>query len=66
MEGAITAYPVFDKFMADRLDQDELAYFLCRLLGREPSNEQCEGYFVEFLTSFFEEGEHASVELGKK
>ena len=41
--------------MSERLIEDELAYFLCRLFGREQSESECQQFFIEFLVTFFED-----------
>lgn len=48
-------FPLFDKSMADCLIPDELAYFLCRMFGREPKEAERESYFIELLISLFQE-----------
>ena len=52
--------------MADRLIADELAYFLCRLFNKEPSNGECDCYFIEFLISMFETDNNTKSESDGK
>ena len=35
--GRVISFPLFDRFMADCLLEDELSYFLCRTFGRSPT-----------------------------
>lgn len=53
--GKVIFFPIFDKSMADCLIADELAYFLCRMFAKEPSQVERESYFIEFLISLFQE-----------
>lgn len=43
--------------MADCMIDEELAYFLCRLFNKAPTEEERERYFVEYLVSLFQERE---------
>lgn len=55
--GVIVSYPILERFMADCMIDEELAYFLCRLFNKAPTEEEREGYFVDYLVSLFQERE---------
>jgi hypothetical protein len=65
LEGTVISFPVFERFMADSLNVDELAYFLCRLFAKEPTSTQREDFFIEFLTTFFQESDGDVGEGGR-
>lgn len=56
-DAVIVSYPVLERFMADCMIDEELAYFLCRLFSKAPTEEEREGYFVDYLVSLFQERE---------
>jgi hypothetical protein len=41
--------------MYDCLIEDEIAYFLCRLFIKAPNEYERESYFIDYLSSLFQE-----------